>query len=282
MTHVTFHDLEHPVDNLLRQDRLPHVWCAGCGLGSIVSCYLHAVMDSGIPQERIAVVSGIGCSGRASGYLNFDVFHTTHGRAIAFAVGLKVANPSLSVSIISGDGDIAAIGGNHLIHAARRNADLFVLCINNFLYGMTGGQSGPTTPIESLTTTTPYRNQEKPFNLVSLVASSGATYVARWTSLHVRRLTKSITEALKHPGFSFIEVISPCPTTFGRKNKYREAVTMLEYFREKAIIKHGHNPMDTNIELGDEFYVGKFVDKRLPTFLESLNQVRARALPKGV
>ncbi|MFX0091604.1 MAG: thiamine pyrophosphate-dependent enzyme [Candidatus Hodarchaeota archaeon] len=281
MSNITYHDKEHPVDPLLRQARLPHVWCTGCGLGSVLSTFTHAILDArvGIPQERVAVVSGIGCSGRASGYLNFDVFHTTHGRAIAFAIGLKVANPAMSVTVISGDGDLAAIGGNHLIHAARRNADIFVLCINNFLYGMTGGQMGPTTPIESLTTTSPYRNQEQPFNLISLVASSGATYVARWTSLHVRRLTESIVEALNHPGFSFIEVLSPCPTTFGRKNRYRESVAMLEYFREKGIIKHGHNPMDTDIELGQEFYIGKFVEKVKPTFLASLRQLQERASP---
>ena len=147
---------KHPMDHLLRWDRLPHVWCSGCGLGSVLSCFVQAIANTGIDPKKIAVVSGIGCTGRASGYLNLDVFHTTHGRAIPFAIGLKLANPDLHVIVFSGDGDLFAIGGNHIIHAARRNADITVICSNNFIYGMTGGQLAPTTPLDSWSSTLPF------------------------------------------------------------------------------------------------------------------------------
>jgi len=178
----------HPLEPYLRMDRIPHIWCSTCGLGTVVNAFLTAVKASGIPREKIAVVSGIGCTGRAAGYVNFDSFHTTHGRAIPFATGLKLANPDLTVIVISGDGDLVAIGGNHLIHAARRNMDINILCVNNFNYAMTGGQFGPTTPKTARTTTTPYGSFEHPFNVPFLVDSCGATYVARWTALHVRHV----------------------------------------------------------------------------------------------
>src|SRR4030042_1093178 len=157
--------LDHPKDLLLRKERIPHIWCPGCGLGSVLSALVDALRSSGLDLKKTAVVSGIGCTGRAAGYLNLDGFHTTHGRAIPYATGLKLANPDLTVIVFSGDGDLSAIGGNHLIHAARRNVDLKVICANNFNYGMTGGQGGPTTPIGAKTTTTPYGGFENPFNL---------------------------------------------------------------------------------------------------------------------
>ncbi|MEA2071519.1 MAG: thiamine pyrophosphate-dependent enzyme [Asgard group archaeon] len=270
---------EHPMDSLLRWDRLPHVWCSGCGLGSILSCLVQGIAHSGIDPQKISVVSGIGCAGRASGYLNLDVFHTTHGRAIPFAIGLKLGNPELNVIVFSGDGDLFAIGGNHIIHAARRNIDITVICSNNFNYGMTGGQLAPTTPDKAWTTTSPYGNVEPPFNLVNLVASAGASYVARWTALNVRRLQDSIEEAMNHKGFSFIEVISPCPTTFGRKNTFEEGLKMLEYFQENAIIKHGEDPNKSQIKLGKEIIIGKFVDKtsEKATLSEHIKEIRTFA-----
>lgn len=252
---------DHPMDDLLRWDRLPHVWCSGCGLGSVLSCFVHAIADSGIDRKKIAVVSGIGCTGRASGYLNLDVFHTTHGRAIPFAIGLKLANPELHVVVFSGDGDLFAIGGNHIIHAARRNADITVICANNWIYGMTGGQLAPTTPMNAWSTTSPYGNVEPAFNLCHLVYSAGANYVARWTSLNARRLQTSMEEALVNKGFSFIEVLIPCPTTFGRRNNYENGLKMLEFFRDNTIIKHGIDPKKAEIRLGDKVVVGKFVDR---------------------
>ena len=160
----------YPREELLRSDRLPHIWCPECGLGTVVSCFTAALTEAELDLDKVAIVSGIGCSGRVAGYLKLDSFHTTHGRAIPFATGLKMANPSLQVVVISGDGDLVSIGGNHFIHAARRNVDITVICVNNFNYAMTGGQVGPTTPLTAVASTTPYGNYEHPFNLPALAA----------------------------------------------------------------------------------------------------------------
>src|SRR5512145_832294 len=159
---------ENPVNKYLRMERMPSIWCPGCGIGTTVNCFARALDESKIPLDNLAVVSGIGCTGRVAGYMNVDCFHTTHGRALPFATGLHLARPDMKVVVVSGDGDLVAIGGNHLIHAARRNVDLTVICVNNFNYGMTGGQAGPTTPLDGRTTTTPFGNSEHPFNLVHL------------------------------------------------------------------------------------------------------------------
>ncbi len=259
----------HPMDKLIRADRMPHIWCSGCGLGTNFTCYLTAMEKSGLDLDKCVIVSGIGCTGRIPGYTNIDSFHTTHGRAIPFALGLKLANPELTVTVFSGDGDLFAIGGNHFIHAARRNVDINIICVNNFNYGMTGGQFGPTTPLDAITTTSPYGNYEHPFNLVDLAAASGAVYVARWTSIHVRRLTKSIQEALLKKGFTFIEIISPCPTNYGRRNKLGDGLDEMKYYREHSIIKHGINPKEADLSFNGEIVVGKFVDIDKPTFLDN-------------
>ncbi len=258
----------HPMDDLLRTDRLPHIWCPGCGLGTSLTCFLSALCKSGLDMDKVSVVSGIGCTGRVAGYVRLDSFHTTHGRAIPFATGLKLANPELKVVVFSGDGDLVTIGGNHFIHAARRNIDLTVICVNNFNYGMTGGQAGATTPIGGVTTTTPYGNYEYPFNVSALAAASGAVYVARWTVLHARRLERSMTEALLKPGFSLVEVISPCPTGFGRRHKQREGLDTLRHYHEHGTIRHGIDPRETDIGLTGALMEGKFVDMDKPTFLE--------------
>lgn len=262
---------KHPMDHLLRWDRLPHVWCSGCGLGSMLSCFVQALTNTGLDLKKFAVVSGIGCTGRVSGYLNLDVFHTTHGRAIPFAIGLKLANPELNVIVFSGDGDLFAIGGNHIIHAARRNVDITVICSNNFNYGMTGGQLAPTTPENAWTTTSPHGNVEPSFNLSALVAAAGATYVARWTSLNARRLMASMEDAIMSKGFSFIEVVNPCPTTFGRRNKFDTGLKMLNFFKKHTVIKHGIDPKDTNIVFGKDLIVGEFIKKEgYPTLDERI------------
>lgn len=262
---------KHPMDHLLRWDRLPHVWCSGCGLGSMLSCFVQALTNTGLDLKKFAVVSGIGCTGRVSGYLNLDVFHTTHGRAIPFAIGLKLANPELNVIVFSGDGDLFAIGGNHIIHAARRNVDITVICSNNFNYGMTGGQLAPTTPENAWTTTSPHGNVEPSFNLSALVAAAGATYVARWTSLNARRLMGSMEDAIMSKGFSFIEVVNPCPTTFGRRNKFDTGLKMLNFFKKHTVIKHGIDPKDTNIVFGKDLIVGEFIKKEgYPTLDERI------------
>ena len=180
---------DHPLADLLRMDRIPHIWCPTCGIGIAVKCFTEALVRSEQDLDKVALVSGIGCTGRVAGYMNLDAFHTTHGRAIPFATGLKLGRPELLVSVFSGDGDLSGIGGNHILHAARRNMDLLVILVNNFIYGMTGGQNAPTTPPTARSSTMPYGSFEPPFNLPHLAASSGAAYVARWTSLHVRRLS---------------------------------------------------------------------------------------------
>jgi len=259
-------DEHHPMDILLRQDRLPHIWCSGCGLGTVLTCFISALQKSGLDPDKVAIVSGIGCTGRTAGYLYLDGFHTTHGRAIPFATGLKLGKPELKVVVITGDGDLVAIGGNHFIHAARRNMDITVICVNNFNYGMTSGQMGPTTPTEARTSTSPYGNTEHPFNVPYLAAASGATYVARWTALHVRRLERSILEALNKRGFSVVEVISPCPTYYGRWNKMGSSLEQMKYYHDRSVIRHWSDPAEANISLGSEIIVGRFVDIEKPTF----------------
>jgi len=263
--------LEHPLEKWLRMDRIPHIWCSTCGIGTAVTCFIEAVKKTTIPREDICVVSGIGCSGRIAGYIHLDSFHTTHGRAVPFAVGLKLANPRLKVVVLSGDGDLTAIGGNHFIHTARRNIDITILCVNNFIYAMTGGQLAPTTPPTAVATTAPYGNYENPFNLPALAASCGAVYVARWTALHVRRLTTSITEAINKKGFSFVEIICPCTTLYARKNKLGTGLDLMKFYRDNAVIAHGTDPRDVDIKFQTQIKVGKFVDIDKPSYLDGYN-----------
>lgn len=271
---------KHVFDKYLRKERMPHIWCSGCGNGIILSCFLSAVEKLGIDPKKVMIVSGIGCIGRAPGYLNFDSFHTLHGRAIPFAIGLKLAKPELHVVVMSGDGDLFSIGGNHFIHAARRNNDLLVICANNFVYGMTGGQFGPTTPRSAYTTTTPHGNLEVPFNLPFFATSSGATYVARWTTFHVKQLTNSIMEAFGKRGFRFIEVLSPCPTVYGRKNKMPRGVDMMNYFKQKSEIRNMEDPRRADIK-ADKIILGKFVDLEKKTY-EELTDALAEKIGEGI
>jgi 2-oxoglutarate ferredoxin oxidoreductase subunit beta len=268
-------EMAHPLSKYLREAMMPHIWCSGCGNGIILNCFVHAIDELQIDLDKLVVVSGIGCIGRAAGYTNVNSFHTTHGRPIAFATGVKLANPKLDVVIMSGDGDLFAIGGNHFIHAARRNIGVKVICANNFNYGMTGGQQGPTTPLEALTTTTPYGNIEHPFNLVHLAAASGATYVARWTTLHVRRLTQSIIKLLQKEGFCFIEVITPCPEIFGRRNKMRTSLEMMEWFKKASVVEHFSDPAKAQIT-SEKIVVGEFVDLEKPSYERLLHEKIAK------
>ncbi len=254
----------HPLDPLLRTDRIPHIWCPGCGIGTAFSSCLIALKESGIDLGKTVMVSGIGCSGRGAGYVNLDSYHTTHGRAIPFATGMKLANPALNVVVFSGDGDLFAIGGNHFIHAARRNVDMTVVCVNNFNYGMTGGQVAATTPLYCKTTTTPVGNPDTPFNLPLLAYASGATYVARWTILHTRDLTESIKEAILNRGFSFVEVLSPCPVNYGRRNREKPLDT-LRIYRDKSVIRNHAHPAELDIDFERAVVLGKFVDMEKPT-----------------
>ena len=256
----------NPVEPFLRTERIPHIWCPGCGIGTTVNCFARALLESKLNLDRVAVVSGIGCTGRVAGYVRLDSFHTTHGRAIPFATGLKLANPNLEVVVYSGDGDLTAIGGNHLIHAARRNINIKVICVNNLIYAMTGGQTAPTTPATAITTTAPYGCYEPAFDLPSLVAASGASYVARWTTFHVRQLTKAMSEVMQRRGFCFIEVISPCPTLYQRRNKLGDGLDTMKYYKEHSKVKHGASLDELAITKEGEIVVGKFVDRQRPDY----------------
>lgn len=272
MKKVETREPKNPMENLLRMDRIPHIWCAGCGIGTVVTSFIEAIKKNKEDLDKLAVVSGIGCTGRVAGYIKLDSFHSTHGRAIPFATGLKLANPDIKVVVFSGDGDLAGIGGNHLIHAARRNMDLTVICVNNFNYAMTGGQVAATTPMTANASTAPYGNYEYSFSLPNLVESAGATYVARWTALHLRRVTKSIQEALSRKGFSFIEVITPCVTLYARRNRLGDGLNLLKYYYEQAEIKHGADTRTVDIDYQGKLIVGKFVDKDKPDYLTAMNK----------
>jgi len=249
--------------SLIRTDKLPHLFCSGCGIGIAMNCFAEGFAETRQSHKKLSVVSGIGCSGRAGGYLNTDSFHTPHGRAIPFATGLKLANPGLSVVVFSGEGDLLSIGGNHLIHAARRNMDLLVLCINNHVYGMTGGQLTPTSPIGMKGSLAPEGNHETPFDVPELIVAAGANYVARWTVYHVRELSKAIETALGISGFRFIEILSPCPTHRSSKNG---ALSEMERYRRAETIK-GHRVTGKKAQ---SLIVGTFCCQQKPSYLESI------------
>jgi len=268
----------NPVESFLRMDRIPHIWCPGCGIGTTVNCFTRALIESKIDLEHLALVSGIGCTGRVAGYVKLDSFHTTHGRAIPFATGLKLANPKLSVVVYSGDGDLSAIGGNHLIHAARRNIDIKVICVNNLIYAMTGGQTAPTTPVNAITSTSPYGTYEPSFNLPHLVEAAGAVYVARWTTFHVRQLARSISEMFQKKGFGFIEVISPCPTLYQRRNKLGDGLETMKYYKEHSKVQHGASTSDADLSMTGDIIVGKFVDRDRPDYRELMRHRLSESL----
>ncbi|MDA8334076.1 MAG: thiamine pyrophosphate-dependent enzyme [Peptococcaceae bacterium] len=211
--------MQEALEEYLRPEMMPHMWCPGCGNGIVVHCLIRALYELGLPREKTVVVAGIGCAGRSAGYLNLDTVHTTHGRALAFATGIKLASPGLTVVVLMGDGDAAAIGGNHLIHAARRDVDLTAVVFNNNIYGMTGGQHSPLTPAKAVSTTMPGGTGLKPFDLPQLARGAGAGFVGRSTTFHHRLLTSLIRDGIGHSGFALVEAVTYCPTAFGRQNK---------------------------------------------------------------
>jgi 2-oxoglutarate/2-oxoacid ferredoxin oxidoreductase subunit beta len=267
MTELTVHN---PVEPFLRMDRIPHIWCPGCGIGTTVNCFTRALIESKSNLDKVAIVSGIGCTGRVAGYAQLDSFHTTHGRAIPFATGLKLANPEMQVVVYSGDGDLFAIGGNHFIHAARRNMDIKVICVNNMIYAMTGGQTAPTTPEDATTATAPYGTFEPSFNLVALAEAAGASYVARWTTYHVKQLARSMNEVLNKKGFCFIEVLSPCPTLYQRRNKMGDGLETMKYYKEASKVRNGARTSEVGLSKTGEIIVGKFVDRDRPGYYEMM------------
>jgi 2-oxoglutarate ferredoxin oxidoreductase subunit beta len=243
--------------NYLRPRKaFPSVWCAGCGNGIVMSAIIRAIDKLGLSKDEVAMVSGIGCSSRMPIYLDFNALHTTHGRALAFATGVKFARPDLKVIVVTGDGDALAIGGNHFIHACRRNIDITTILINNNIYGMTGGQGSPTTPSKAFSTTTPYGNSENHFEPCDLAAASGASFVARATVYHAVQLENLIGQAIAHRGFSLVEAVSNCHTYFGRLNKQGDAVTMLNTFKDNSVPIAKANKMTAD-ELKGKIVVGR-------------------------
>jgi 2-oxoglutarate ferredoxin oxidoreductase subunit beta len=238
---------------LRQKKKFPNVWCAGCGNGIVMGALIRAIDRLELEKDRIVVVSGIGCSSRMPVYLDFNTLHTTHGRALAFATGVKMAKPELKVIVITGDGDALAIGGNHFIHACRRNIDITTILIDNRIYGMTGGQFAPTTPGGSFATTAPYGNYEKQFDVVKLAASAGASYVARGTVYHATQLEKLIEGGISKRGFAVIDVVSNCHTYYGRFNREGDAVAMLEWMKKHAM------PIQAAVKLPPEKMEGKFI-----------------------
>lgn len=226
---------KHIREKYLEHDMWPSIFCQGCGIGNVLNYTLRAVDRAKFDIDKTVFVSGIGCSSRLPGYVDSDGLHTTHGRSIAFATGIKLTKPELNVIIFTGDGDLAGIGGNHFIHAARRNVDITVICVNNYNYGMTGSQVSPTTPLGGNTTTTPYGNIEHPFDLCELAKAAGAVYVARWIISHPHETMLSVWKGLLKKGFSFIEIIAPCPTGYGRRNKLKEGPEYMKWLKANTI-----------------------------------------------
>ncbi len=264
------------LEKYFRKDKLPHIWCPGCGHGIITGAVVRAIDNLKLEQNKICIVSGIGCSSRAPGYLNFNTLHTTHGRALAFATGIKMANPELKIIVLTGDGDCSAIGGNHFIHAARRNIDITTVVFNNSIYGMTSGQYSPMTPKGAFATTAPYGNIDRNFDLCKLAQAAGATYVARGTVYHVPQLIKLIEKALKHKGFSLIDAVDICPTYFGRRNKMGSPVVMMEKIREMSITARTAAKLSSE-ELSDKIIIGEFYEEQAPEYTEEYERVIKKA-----
>lgn len=263
-------------EEYFRNNRLPHIWCPGCGNGIVMKSIAKAIAKLDLDQDKTAIVSGIGCSSRASGYMDFDTLHTAHGRAIPFATGLKLANPELTVIVITGDGDCTAIGGNHFIHGARRNVDLTVVLFNNNIYGMTGGQASPLTPFAKKATTAPYGTVDRPFDPCALALAAGATYVARGTAFHTNLLVDIVAQGIENKGFSLVEAITQCPISYGRRNNLGDAPAMLKWMNEKAVNLAAFEKM-TAQQQGDKFPIGVLYKSEFPEYTAEYAEVISRA-----
>jgi len=267
------------VKSHLRVNHMPHILCPGCGHGIIMGAVIRALDRLEIDPDKTMIVSGIGCSSRVPGYMDYNTLHTTHGRALAFATGIKLARPELKVIVLAGDGDIAAIGGNHLIHAARRNIGISTVVFNNSIYGMTSGQYSPLTPKAALATTAPYGNVDRSFDLCHLAQGAGATYVARSTTYHIHLLIDLLTKAFSKNGFSFVEVFSQCPTYYGRRNRIGSAVDMMKDYKERAITVEAARKLSP-AELEGKIVIGEFLDIELPEYTAEYQKVVERAMAK--
>jgi len=262
------------IKDYIRERFFPHMWCPGCGHGIVLNSMLRAIEKQGISKNDIVMVSGIGCSARISGYVDFHTLHTIHGRALAFATGVKMSRPEVNIIVPMGDGDALAIGGNHFLHAARRNIDLTAIVMNNRIYGMTGGQYSPLSGYGIRATTAPYMNIDHDFNVVELSKAAGATFVARTTTYHVQQIEDIIEKAILHKGFSVVEIMSQCPTYFGRKNKEGSAVDMLKRYKETTT-PIGSKAKKENPDLIER---GIFVQKEMPEYCSEYDKVIEMAM----
>jgi 2-oxoglutarate ferredoxin oxidoreductase subunit beta len=262
------------IESYIRKQFFPHIWCPGCGHGIVLNGLLHAIENIGLQKNNVVMVSGIGCSSRIVGYLDFHTLHTLHGRALAFAVGVKISRPELTLLVPMGDGDALSIGGNHFIHACRRNIDMTAIVMNNRIYGMTGGQFSPLSGYGTMATTAPYTNIDTAFDVVQLATAAGATFVARSTAYHVRQLPGILEEAIRHKGFSVVEVLSPCPTYFGRKNQEGGAVEMLEHLKSQT------TPIGSKAKLEDPSLIeqGVFLKKEMPEYCAEYGKIISKAM----
>lgn len=262
------------VRDYIRERFFPHIWCQGCGHGIVLNGLLRTVEKLGLSRNEIVMVSGIGCSSRISGYVDFHTLHTIHGRALAFATGVKMSRPELNLIVPMGDGDALAIGGNHFIHAARRNIDITAVVMNNRIYGMTGGQFSPLSGFGSLATTAPFTNIDHDFDIVELATAAGASFVARTTTYHVKQMADIFRQAILHEGFSVVEIMSQCPTYYGRKNKLGSAVDMMEYY------KNNTTPIGSKSKKEDPDLVerGIFVQEEKPEYCTEYDKIIERAM----
>ena len=260
--------------------KLPHIWCPGCGNGIVTGAIAQAIDKMGLDQDRTVIVSGIGCSSRASGYLDFDTVHSAHGRALPIATGIKLSEPDLNVIVITGDGDCTAIGGNHFIHAARRNINLTVVLFNNNIYGMTGGQYSPLTPVDSKASTAPYGTIERNFDITELAKAAGATFVARATCFHKQVLVDAIAKGIANDGFSLVEAITQCPISYGRQNKRGNAPQMMQWQKEHAVPVAAAAKM-TPEQLEGKFTIGVLHESKAPEYTREYDKVIAKAQTGG-
>jgi len=268
VTQLIHHYLRH-------NKKFPHVLCPGCGHGIVLGSLIRSVHGLGLSKDEVVVVAGIGCSGRMAVYVDFNTVHATHGRALTFATGIKMANPDLKVIVVMGDGDALSIGGNHLIHAARRNIGLTTLVLNNNIYGMTGGQCSSTTPHGAFSMTTPYGQLEKSFDIVELAKAAGANFVGRATSFHAKLMDRLITAAIERPGFNLVEVFSPCHTQYGRKNKYKNIVEMYDSLKKRSIDVEAYEKLPED-KRADRFPIGAFVEREEPGLEQRYQQIKSK------
>jgi len=266
-------------ERYIRHDTMPHIWCAGCGHGIIMKALIRAIDSLGLDKDKVVIVSGIGCASRLPGYIDCNTLHTTHGRALPFAIGVKMAKPQLEVIVVSGDGDALAIGGNHFIHACRRNINLTLIIFNNYIYGMTGGQFSPTSPLYSFSTTTPYGNPEPEFDAIKLAEGAGATFGARGTTYHAVQIESLIRDGIRHKGFSVIDVLEACPTGFGRRNRFKSVIDMMKWQRDNTLsVKAAQNM--TPEQLKGKILIGVLFKKERAEYVEEYQKLMKKA--KGI